>query len=579
MTFKMSYLRKLLMGLLILLGERELDPIVRKKADDSYDFIVVGSGPGGATVASRLSEMPDAKILLLEAGESDLKDSRIKVTTRARELAKTDIDWKYETEKVSRYPFVDRTFSIPRGKTLGGSSSINYGAYIRGSPLDFDSWEDSGAAGWGWNNVEPYFRKVENATMEGMSAKLGKNGNLKLSRNHIKPSKAWNLFTEAAAEIGIKPTNNIDDMEGISPMTFTSYKGIRQNSVTAYIRPIQYQRKDRLHIVTGALVSKISIDTKSESVARAYGVEYLKNGKYHTVQANKEVIISAGVIGTPQILLLSGIGPQEDLQNLGIPVIKNLPGVGSNLQDHWFNPVDFMTNLTNPPPVGNPMMQYILNGTGLMGMDQHVTTIFRKTRLSGTPTSLSSRRRPFPEIQLYLRERPALPSISIFAQLLHPKSKGTIKLSSRDIRDHPVIDANFFGHEDDVRVLTEGFRLIEKFEKSSFFQKAGAKMVMPANCNGSIYGNPPRSDKFYNCLIWERSGTGFHPCCTAKMGLRSDKYSVVDSHLRVIGIKGLRVVDASVFPHQISSNTQATVYMIGEKAADMIKETWQTSKV
>ncbi|XP_077973420.1 oxygen-dependent choline dehydrogenase-like [Styela clava] len=169
----MSFLRNVFVSLLVSLIGQTFDPIVRQEPDAVYDFIVVGSGPGGATVASRLSEIPDVKILLLEAGESDLKDPQIQIPTRAYELDQTDIDWKYETEAISRPPFTDRIFPMPRGKTLGGTSSINYNVYMRGSPHDFNSWEDSGAAGWGWSNVEPYFRKVENATMVGMSAKLG----------------------------------------------------------------------------------------------------------------------------------------------------------------------------------------------------------------------------------------------------------------------------------------------------------------------------------------------------------------------------------------------------------------------
>uniref|UniRef100_UPI00193A52E3 glucose dehydrogenase [FAD, quinone]-like isoform X1 n=1 Tax=Styela clava TaxID=7725 RepID=UPI00193A52E3 len=570
----MSFLPNLFLILSVLLIGLNFDPIVRQEPDAVYDFIVVGSGPGGATVASRLSEIPDVKILLLEAGESDLNNPQIQIPTRAYELDQTDIDWKYETEAISQPPFSDRSFQMPRGKTLGGTSSINYNVYMRGSPHDFDSWEDSGAAGWGWNNVEPYFRKVENATMDEMSANLGRNGNLKLSRNHNKPSVAWTFIKNAASELGIKTTDYNDDMLGISPVTFTIHEGIRQNSVTAYIRPIHKERQNRLHIVTGALVSKVLIDNDSQFGPKAYGVEYLKNGKYHTVRARKEVIISAGAIGTPQILLLSGIGPKNDLRDLEIPVIKDLPGVGLNLENHLSINANFMTNLTNPPPEMEPVVQYILNGNGPMSMFPY-SAVFVKLPLNGTSTSLNERRRLFPDILLFVQESPALPTLLYLAMLLHPKSKGKITLRSKDIQDYPVINPNYLEHGDDLQVLKEAYRLMEKFEMTAAFQKAGARVMMPSICNVTENKYAPRSDRFYNCLIWETSGSEHHQCCTAKMGSSSDEYAVVDSKLRVIGVKGLRVVDASVFPHQTSSNTQASVYMVAEKAADLIKQTWQ----
>nr|XP_039261735.1 oxygen-dependent choline dehydrogenase-like [Styela clava] len=570
----MSFLRNVFLSLLVFLFGQTFDPIVRQEPDAVYDFIVVGSGPGGATVASRLSEIPDVKILMLEAGESDLKDPRIQIPTRANELDKTDIDWKYETEAISRPPFTDRIFPMPRGKTLGGTSSINYNVYMRGSPHDFNSWEDSGAAGWGWSNVEPYFRKVENATMDGMSAKLGRNGNLKLSRNHNEPSKAWTLIKNAASELGIKTSDYNDDMLGLSPVTFTVHEGIRQNSVAAYLRPIHKKRRDRLHIVTGALVSEVLIDNDPRFGPKAYGVEYLKNGKYHTVRARKEVIISAGAIGTPQILLLSGIGPKKDLQSLGIPVIVDLPGVGSNLEDHLSITARFMTNLTNPPPEKNPKVQYIVNGNGPMSMSPYIA-VFKKLPLKGTSTGSNGGRRPFSDILLFLQENPALPTLLYAGMLLHPKSRGNVKLRSKDIKDHPVINPKYLEHEDDLQVLTEAYRLMEEFEKSAAFQKAGAQVMIPAICNRTENKDAPRNDNFYNCLIWETTISGHHQCCTAKMGSRSDKYAVVDPQLRVIGIHDLRVVDASVFPHQTSSNTQASVYMVAEKAADYIKQTWQ----
>ncbi|XP_077973219.1 choline dehydrogenase, mitochondrial-like [Styela clava] len=317
-----------------------------------------------------------------------------------------------------------------------------------------------------------------------------------------------------------------DDMLGLSPVTFTVHEGIRQNSVAAYLRPIHKKRQDRLHIVTGALVSKVLIDNDSRFGPKAYGVEYLKNGKYHIVRARKEVIISAGAIGTPQILLLSGIGPKNDLQSLGIPVIMDLPGVGSNLQDHLSIDAIFRTNLTNPHSEKNPKVQYILNGNGPISMFPY-TAVFVKLPPKGTSTSSNERRRPFPDILLFLQENPALPTLLYVGMLLHPKSKGNVKLRSREIEDHPVINPNYLEHEDDLQVLTEVYRLMEKFEKSAAFEKAGTQVMMPAICNRTQNKDVPRSDNFYNCLIWKTSRSGYHQCCTAKMGSRSDKYAVV----------------------------------------------------
>nr|XP_039265921.1 oxygen-dependent choline dehydrogenase-like [Styela clava] len=472
----------------------------------------------------------------------------------------------------------------PRGKILGGTSSINGMVYLRGSPHDYDSWQDHGAKGWSWKDVEVFFKKVENAFGDEVSDSLGRGGMLNITHGYRSPM--FNELIKAGKEIGIKEVDYFEEAEGISRLVCTYYEGIRQTSSDSFLRPVYEERKDRLHIVTNARVGKVLFDTDENGKVTANGVTYIKNGEEKIVKARKEVILSAGVMETPHILMLSGIGPRNHLKDMMIDVVVDAPGVGSNMEDHLSNAAYF--KLKSPQYYGqnkNSMEEYILNGTGALTTVAGIDGVLHyRTKYFGTNVSLSTRKRPFPTIEALFapapftipfstQEKPAFHS-SVILYLQHPKSRGTVRLNSTNPFDQPIIDPNFLSNPDDVKMHIEGFRQLEKFEMTKTMKETGFRMVVPDVCNGQMNKYPPRSDEFYECYMKSFSH-GIHACCTAKMGDRNNEMAVVDERLRVRGVHGLRIADASVMPHITSSNTQAPCYMIGQRASDMIKEDWR----
>ncbi|XP_039265920.2 putative GMC-type oxidoreductase Mb1310 [Styela clava] len=570
--------------LLTLLAQKPYDPMLTDEPFNEYDFIVVGAGTSGAVVASRLSEIPEVTVLLLEAGDTDFGNHLVKYPNSFNKLQRTSVNWNYDiVDQKHSFFQMEKPSKYPRGKILGGTSSINGMVYLRGSPHDYDSWQDHGAKGWSWRDVEVFFKKVENAVGDEISDRLGRGGMLNVSRGYR--SQMYDKWIKAGKEIGIKEVDYFEEVEGISRLVCTYSEGIRQSSSDAFLRPVYEERKDRLHIVTNARVGKVLFVTDENGKLSADGVTYIKNGKEKIVKARKEVILSAGVIETPHILMLSGIGPKNHLENMMIKVVVDAPGVGSNMEDHFNNPLYFKLN--SPRYYGqtkNSMKEYILNGTGalstIVGIDG---VLHHRTKYFGTDVSLSTKKRPFPMIEALFvpspypivfstHEKPAFHSGAVL-YLQHPKSKGTISLNSTNPFDQPIIDPNYLSNHDDVKILIEGFRQLEKFEMTETMKETGFTMVVPDVCNGQVNKNPPRSDEFYECYARSFS-RGTHACCTAKMGDKDDKMAVVDERLRVRGVQGLRIADASVMPHITSSNTQAPCYMIGQRASDMIKEDW-----
>ncbi|KAK3584937.1 hypothetical protein CHS0354_021818 [Potamilus streckersoni] len=528
-----------------------------------YDYIVVGGGSAGAVLASRLSEKDDVTVLLLEAGGEETENSLYHVPAGCFILQKTEADWGYYTEpqKLSHYGLKGNRSYWPRGKVLGGSSILNLMMYNRGSRYDYDNWASQGCTGWAYDDVLSYFLKSEDILIPTFKDSKFHNTGGCMGVSHARVTPLVDYYLKAARELGYEIVDyNGEEFEGFAETQFTIRNAERSSTSKAFLRPVM--QRQNLHVIHG--------------------------GQKYTVYASKEIILSAGAIGTPQILLLSGIGPKSHLDELGIPVIADLP-VGENLRDHLMLPSLTRVNITGSVTEKDlsswwTFAQYYLFGTGyfsspLAEIVAHVTT--DKSRdvksapdiqliiISGLPNLkniLSVREDIMNEMFSKLPED----GFYVFVGLLHPKSKGTIRLRSRDPFDPPIIDPNYLAEEDDVKTLIRGFRVMEKYLGTKAMQKIGVSLDLLniTVCGGHEF----LSDAYVECLVRHIAITMYHPTSTCKMGSPEDPSTVVDPQLRVKGIERLRVVDASIMPYVTSGNTNAPTIMIAEKAADLILE-------
>ncbi|CAH2098318.1 unnamed protein product [Euphydryas editha] len=563
----------------------------RKRKTKAYDFIIVGGGTAGCVVANRLSEIKDWKILLLEAGgeEPDVTS----VPALATALASSSIDWKYTTqpEKLTCRSLRGQTCTWTSGKTMGGSSAINYLVYMRGNKRDYDNWAETGNYGWSYSEVLPYFKKSENnrdkESKDSYYHSVG--GPLTVERYPYTDVNTV-MLVAAFREKGLPVRDlNQEDNFGTDIGLSTSKNGRRVSTNVAFIKPIRNKRKN-LHIITNAHVIKINIDSVTKV---ANGVTYIKNGIHYKVFANKEVILSSGSLNSPKILMLSGVGPKDELESLNIPVLSDL-SVGQNLQDHVTTNALIMslTNKTStrtePSKMFNKIRKYYkqrLKKTGPLSTTSVLNSIgFIKTKYA---------KENVPDIQIHFNGRnvkdfysdtttylatdflplPFYNGIGARPLLLVPKSKGFILLNkTHPIYGQPLIYPNFFTVKEDVDVLVEGMRYVVSLEKTDTFQYFGVKFVkVPVKgCKEYIWG----TYDYFACLLTHYTTTIFHPVGTCKMGPAWDKNAVVDPRLRVYGIHNLRVIDASIMPVIIRGNTNAPTIMIGEKGSDMIKEDW-----
>ncbi len=520
----------------------------------SYDYIIVGAGSAGCVLADRLSADGKTRVLLLEAGPTD-KKQEVHIPAAFSKLFKTPLDWDYETEPQEH--MAGRKLYWPRGKMLGGSSSINAMIYQRGNPLDYDRWANLGNAGWSYRDVLPYFKSLENY-YGGASEYHGVDGPLCVNKLRS-PNPLSKHFVRACKQVGL-PLN--DDFNGATQEGFGLYQvtqkgGQRHSAADAFLKPAM--KRKNLKVETEAEVTRLLFEGM-----RCVGVAYRRKGKEETATAAKEVILSGGAINSPQLLLLSGVGDAAQLQALGIPVVKNLPGVGQNLQDHLALGVYYAckrkVTLAHAESVRH-VATYLL---------RHRGPLTSNVGEAGGFTYLNPES-PEPDLQFHFApsyfirhgfDNPAGDGYTIAPTLVQPKSVGYLKLRSADPSDKPIIDAKGLSDEADLACMVDGLKLARRIGQAKAFNRYRGAEFLP--------GESVQSDDELRDYVRTRVETLYHPVGTCKMG--SDSMAVVDSRLRVYGLAGLRVVDASIMPTIINANTNVPAMMIAAKAADMILE-------
>ena len=519
----------------------------------TYDFIIVGAGSAGCILAARLTEDLRTRVLLLEAGGAG-GAKEIRIPAAFSKLFKTGVDWNYATEPE---PYLhERRLYWPRGKVVGGSSAINAMIYIRGNRADYDSWRELGNVGWGFAEVLPYFKKSENQE-RGASEFHGVGGPVNVADpRYVNP--LTRAFLAAAEEIGIARNSDFNgaEQDGAALYQVTQKNGARWSAADGYLQPAR--ERSNLTVLTGAHATRVLMEGK-----RAVGVAFLRGGVAEEARADREVILAGGTVNSPQLLMLSGIGPASELKAAGISPMHDLPGVGKNLQDHPMVSVGYLCtqkiSLDGAETLGN-FLRWLVWKNGPLASNVAEAGLFLRTRLGLA----------VPDLQLlfgpaYYRGhglvRRKEHCFGFGPTLITPESRGEISLRSTNPLDAPAIRANYLSTDADLRTMIAGVRLARRLAHAKSFDQFRGEELHP--------GAAMTSDAEIAEFLRNELETLYHPVGTCKMGV--DGLAVVDAQLRVRGIEGLRVVDASIMPRVPAGNTNAPVIMIAEKASEMIR--------
>ena len=523
-----------------------------------YDTIVVGAGSAGCVLANRLSADPARKVLLLEAGRAAPLASSIPANWVT--MFNTEADWGYHT--VPQEGCKGRRIYWPRGRMVGGSGALNAMIYMRGLQSDYDGWAEGGATGWAWRDVFPAFLASENNPRHGNSPFHNVGGPLTISDvPYVDPTER--LWIEAARAAGLPFNDDFNGatQEGVGLFQLTVKDGERFGTGKAFLHPAQ--QRENLTLRSGVLTIRVLVEH-----GRATGVEFLENGRLHTAHASSEVVLSSGSIGSAQLLLLSGIGPADELRRVGVDVVHDLPGVGKALQDHINIPITFATHdrvgiggMTEAE-LGAAFTEWQASRTGALTSNWAAAGGFAKSRPDVAE----------PDLQLYgvispnrdhARYFAATPGITLHATLQRPDSRGTLRLRSADPLEHPALDPRYFASDadgSDIATLIDGIRLNRRIAAQSPLRELIAGEITPSA--------EAHTDTALADFIRGHCTTLYHPTSTCRMG--TDDLAVVDPRLRVHGIDGLRVADASVFPRMVSGNTNAPTIMVAERAAEFL---------
>lgn len=570
--------------------------LIKQDLQPAYDYVIVGGGTSGAVLAARLAEDKNVTILVIEAGGKPTEDPDIDIPVFADSVrgdvdvdrGPTKFNWMYNTtpQKFACKGFTDQTCLWHSGKGLGGSSNINYMLYLRGNRFDYDEWASNGAHGWAYKDVLPYFIKSEDQRKGEFVKTVFHGFGGRMSVSDVSASPLHKIIDLCFKEIGLKQRDyNGKTQFGWAPAQATIRWGVRWGTYNAFLK--RSIGLDNLHVLTNAVAQKVIFEGR-----KAVGVVFKHNDKQTLVRANQEIILSSGTVGSAKLLLLSGVGPKSHLQAMKIPLVADLP-VGDNLQDHVMGDgVEMFTPYTGftitPTRAENFISgwQYSLFGSGMKASPRYREAV-AFIRLRHQPPSIK-----FPLVALHFASNPnayeadqlnvkdeiwdeihgsplSREGITIFPFLLHPKSKGTLRLRSNNPDDSPLINPNYFAEEVDVKILSEAYTFARKLANTKTFKDWEFQLPNRLLPQCAKLGN--YTEQYIECHLRHLSSSGLAPVGTCRIGAANDPTAVVDPLLRVRGLKNLRVVDASIIPSSMSGDTYATQVMIAEKAADMLR--------